>query len=192
MDLSRKGQADVRRDGETHCSAIIKRCLSGCKPWLVTVSIFQIFFILLLSVPLLEIYFLIQVGQVIGGLWTIAVVIFTALLGAHLLRQQGISTFARFQQSTQSGKLPATELIEGLILLICGALLLTPGFVTDGVGFLLLIPVVRRAVAGALLARVKGQLVVSAMNANYSAGPRPEDRPPPSGGTTIDGEYRKE
>ncbi len=109
--------------------------------------VFRYLLILFLLVPLVEIYFLIQVGRVIGAGWTVFFVVFTAVLGAALLRVQGLSTLARVQSSLEQGRLPAVELLEGMMLLVAGALLLTPGFVTDGFGFLLLVPPLRRAAA---------------------------------------------
>lgn len=84
--------------------------------------------------------------------YTIALVIGTAVLGATLLRHQGLSTLARVQMSMNQGNLPATELVEGLMLLIAGALLLTPGFFTDVFGFLVCIPALRQRIAQHLLA----------------------------------------
>ena len=81
----------------------------------------------------------------------IILVIGTAALGAALLRAQGISTLAKVQMNMDQGKLPATELVEGLILLVAGALLLTPGFFTDVFGFLVLVPAIRRKLAQHLL-----------------------------------------
>jgi UPF0716 protein FxsA len=102
-------------------------------------------------VPLVEIYFLIQVGQVIGAGWTVFLVVATAVIGAFLLRLQGFQTLHRAQTSMAQGQLPATEMLEGLCLLISGALLLTPGFVTDTLGFLLLTPPVRQALIKQML-----------------------------------------
>lgn len=113
--------------------------------------LFRILFILFLIVPLIEITILIQIGQVFGVGYTIALVIGTAALGAALFRQQGLSTLAKVQMSMDEGNLPATELIEGLMLLIAGALLLTPGFFTDVFGFLVLIPPLRNKLAHNLL-----------------------------------------
>jgi len=96
--------------------------------------VFRYLFLLFLLVPLVEIYFLIQVGKVIGAGWTVFFVVFTAVLGAALLRVQGLSTLNRVQRSLERGRLPAVELLEGLMLLVAGALLLTPGFVTDAIG----------------------------------------------------------
>ena len=108
---------------------------------------FRILLILFLTVPLVEIVILIKIGKVIGAGYTIALVIGTAILGAALLRTQGISTLAKVQKNINRGQLPATELIEGLILLISGVLLLTPGFFTDMLGFLALVPILRQRLA---------------------------------------------
>lgn len=112
---------------------------------------FRLLFVLFLIVPLIEIFFLIQVGQVIGAGWTIFLVVATAVIGAFLLRLQGFQTLHRAQTSMARGELPATEMLEGLCLLISGALLLTPGFVTDALGFLLLTPPVRQLLIKQLL-----------------------------------------
>mgnify|MGYP005854172299 CR=1 FL=1 len=105
---------------------------------------FRLLFLLFLVIPLIEIFFLIQVGQVIGAGWTIFLVVATAVLGAFLLRLQGFQTLQRAQTSMSRGEIPAIEMMEGLCLLVCGALLLTPGFVTDIIGFALLIPPLRQ------------------------------------------------
>ena len=91
------------------------------------VRIFPIFVAIFLIVPILEIYLLIQVGSVIGALPTIGLVVLTAVIGAALLRVQGFITYARFNQALGEGRVPATEIMEGVALLIGGALLLTPG-----------------------------------------------------------------
>jgi UPF0716 protein FxsA len=144
----------------------------------------RILFIAFLLVPLTEIYVLIQVGGLIGALPTVVLVVFTAVLGAVLIRVQGLATVARMRQSMDRGELPALELLEGACLLAAGALLLTPGFVTDTVGFVLLVPGLRRALIVAIAAR----------------GVRPRAPPPggpgantPAGpGRVIEGEYRRE
>ena len=108
---------------------------------------FKLFLILFITIPLVEIAILIKIGSIIGAGYTIALVIGTAFLGVSLLRIQGISTLAKLQANISRGQLPATELIEGLILLISGALLLTPGFFTDTIGFLMLVPTLRQRLA---------------------------------------------
>ena len=107
-----------------------------------------------LLVPLVEIYVLIQVGQVIGAGWTILLVVLTAVIGVWLLRLQGLSTLMRAQRKLQENELPASEMLEGVALVIAGALLLTPGFFTDAVGFLLLFPPTRQWLVGRVSARM--------------------------------------
>lgn len=107
----------------------------------------QILFLFILIVPFVEIYVLLQVGGLIGAFPTIFLVVFTAVLGAWLLRRQGFATWQRFQSNLQQGTIPAYEMIEGPILLVGGALLLTPGFFTDILGFACLVPSLRRKIA---------------------------------------------
>ena len=91
-------------------------------------------------VTLAEIYVLVSVGQAIGGLSTVLLVVVTAFIGSSLLRQQGWSTMAKAQQSMSEGRTPAIEMMEGVVILVSGILLLTPGFLTDALGLLGLIP----------------------------------------------------
>ena len=109
-------------------------------------------FLTFLLVPLLEIYLLIEIGSLIGAVWTVTAVVGTAALGAGLVRRQGLAALARFRSATQAGELPAVTIIEGLALLVAGALLLTPGFFTDLVGFLLLTPPLRQFLVSRWLA----------------------------------------
>ena len=111
--------------------------------------------ILFITIPLAEIFLLIEIGQVIGALTTIGLCLLTAGLGAALLRQQGLRTLARARHNLDDGRLPAIELLEGVALLIGGALLLTPGFVTDVVGFLCLLPASRRWLVRLALGRLE-------------------------------------
>ena len=112
-----------------------------------------LFFILLLlfiGLPMIEIYVLIQVGQVIGALWTIALLVAIAALGSALLRLQGLATLANVQAAMSRGELPTSAILDGLVLLVAGVLMVTPGFVTDLAGFICLLPPLRRALARAL------------------------------------------
>ena len=146
------------------------------------ISPFAILLFLLLSVPLLEIYLLISVGRMIGAGATVLVVILTAVIGAWLLRVQGLHTLARVQSATEKGELPAVELVEGLILLACGVLLLTPGFFTDAVGFVALVPRIRQRTAEALLRhflhRSDMHVNVRAAHANIIEGTHRREDPP--------------
>jgi len=145
---------------------------------------FRLLLILFISIPLIEIYLLIKVGSVIGALPTIGIVLGTAVLGAFLLKQQGISTLQRVQSQLAQGQLPAEEMIEGVILVFSGALLLTPGFFTDTIGFLCLVPAIRKALARWFLSKA------------FIVGPpggRGGFRGPHSRGpNVIEGEYRRE
>jgi len=99
--------------------------------------------ILFILIPIIEIGLFIQVGGVIG-LWpTLAIVILTAIIGTTMLRNQGISTMTRLQSSLQKGENPVDPMVHGALILVSGVLLLTPGFFTDGIGFLLLFPPIR-------------------------------------------------
>ena len=112
-----------------------------------------ILFLVFILVPLVEIGVFIEVGGRIG-LWpTIGVVVLTAAVGTWLIRLQGMATLARAQAAVERNEVPVAELLEGLCLLLGGALLLTPGFVTDAMGFVFLIPPLRRAI-GAWLWRL--------------------------------------
>ena len=91
-------------------------------------------------VTLAEIYVLVSVGQAIGGLSTVLLVIITAFIGSSLLRSQGWSTMAKAQQSIAEGRAPAMEMLEGVVIVVSGILLLTPGFLTDTLGLLGLMP----------------------------------------------------
>ena len=140
-------------------------------------TVFRSLIILFIAVPLLELYILIHVGGMIGILPTIGICILTAVIGASLLRYQGLQTIARVQSKLTRGEVPATDMLEGLILLLCGFLLLTPGFFTDVIGFLCLIPKVRTIIA----TRILNQLLArgsSSYTVHHS--------------TTIDGEFWEE
>ncbi len=132
---------------------------------------FPLFAIIFLLVPIVEIYLLIQVGQVIGAGWTILLVVLTAVIGVWLLRIQGLSTLTRAQQKLQENELPAREILEGMGLVVAGALLLTPGFFTDAVGFLLLFPPTRIWLAG----RIAERMIVSAAAGQHPGSTREQD-----------------
>ncbi len=147
-------------------------------------GIFQILLVGFLLVPLVEIYLLIKVGSLIGALPTVFLVVFTAVLGAWLLRLQGFATLGRVRQTLARGELPAIELLEGVVLVISGALLLTPGFFTDTLGFLGLIPAVRRTVILWFLRRG----LAGSVRTHHAESKRYTE----SGPRTIEGEYRRE
>ncbi len=104
----------------------------------------RILFILFITLPLLELYVLIQVGSGIGGLNTIALCLLTAFIGGMLIRWQGLMTLMDAQRRMAAGDLPAEHAFHGILLALAGVLLFTPGFITDSAGFLLLLPPLRR------------------------------------------------
>ena len=139
--------------------------------------------LIFLAVPILEIYLLIQVGQVIGAGWTILLVVLTAVIGVWLLKLQGLSTLTRAQQKLSENELPAREILEGMGLVVAGALLLTPGFFTDAVGFLLLFPPTRIWLVKAVASRM---VVSASVNVNVQRHSRQD-------GDVIEGvKYRRE
>ncbi len=97
-------------------------------------------------IPVVEIYLLIQIGTIFGALTSIALVIVTGFLGAYLARIQGLQTLFRIQKSLREGQMPSGELLDALLIGIAGLVLLTPGFLTDAFGFLLLIPNTRTVI----------------------------------------------
>ncbi len=115
----------------------------------------RIWLLIFVTTPIVEMYLLIEVGGYIGASWTIALVMLTAVIGITLLRRQGLATLTRGVTRMQQGEVPAQEMAEGILLGIAGALLLTPGFVTDAVGFALLTPDIRQRLIKGVLARME-------------------------------------
>ena len=132
--------------------------------------IMRFIFALFIAIPILEMVVLIQVGQQIGALWTIVLVLLTAFIGINLLRYQGLSTLSRATWRMQSGQIPAQEMLEGILLAVGGALLLTPGFVTDTIGFLLLVPFTRQFFASRLMGRFKSFVSANVAGGSFGAG----------------------
>lgn len=142
-----------------------------------------VFFILLLlfiGLPMLEIYVLIKVGHEIGALWTVVLLFAIAALGSALLRLEGLATLAKVQTAMARGELPAAAILDGMVLLVAGVLMVTPGFVTDVFAFLLLLPPLRRAF-GAILA---SRLMMRVQGRAAGAGP--------VGPQVLEGDYRVE
>lgn len=159
--------------------------------------------LLFILIPLVELYVIIVVGEQIGALWTVLLVIFTAVVGVNLLRIQGMSTLARAQRNMAQGQIPAMEMMEGVALAVAGVLLITPGFITDTLGFLCLFPATRQAMIRFLMSRATvvgfgGYQQHGRPESNAWEGEaRPEDEDAPGVehtrvGRTIEGEYRRE
>lgn len=129
---------------------------------------------------------LIKVGGSIGALNTIVLVLLTAVAGIALLRRQGFKTLLRARNKMDSGELPAKELVEAIFLAVGGVLLLTPGFITDAIGFCCLIPGIRQVIIGWGLRHV---VVVRPYS---SPGGRPESTQKRHKSQTIEGDYKRE
>jgi UPF0716 protein FxsA len=135
-------------------------------------------FVAFVVVPLVEIYVLIQVGQVIGPWWTILLLVLDSLLGSWLIKREGGRAWQALRTALQTGRMPARELADGALILVGGTLMLSPGFVTDALGILLILPFTR-PVARRLLTRVVAQRLLV----------RNARRPGPgSGGSVVRGE----
>ncbi len=147
---------------------------------------FRLLFLLFLIVPAIEIALFIQVGGIIGVIPTLLLIVTTAVIGAALLRVQGLATMVRVQENLRRGEIPAVELIEGMLLLVSGAFLLTPGFFTDIVGFLALLPAIRRNTAIWLLLRTN---IVKAAGSSHPHGP--DTYADSHGHHVIEGEYQR-
>jgi UPF0716 protein FxsA len=107
--------------------------------------VFAALALLFLVVPFVELFVLIQVGQVIGPWWTIGALVAVSVAGSWLVKREGLSTLRRAQTDMRQGSVPGTALVDGVLILFAGALLLTPGFLTDLIGLGLLVPPVRLA-----------------------------------------------
>jgi UPF0716 protein FxsA len=139
-------------------------------------------------VPLLEIYVLIQVGQVIGAWWTVLLLIADSIVGGWLIRREGRRAWQALTAALNSGQMPAKELADGALILIGGTLMLTPGFVTDALGILLIVPLTRPVARRLLTKVVRKRLVVSRIDERMDGRHgRQEPRPGP-GGPVIRGE----
>ena len=125
-------------------------------------------------VPLAEIALLIQVGGVIGVVPTLVLIVLTAIAGTWMLRHQGFTVLRRAQRQLEQGVMPVAEVFEGLCLLVAGALLLTPGFITDTLGALLLVPRIRALIYG----QVADHLERHVVRAPAAPGAAPEREPP--------------
>ncbi|HEX5955907.1 MAG TPA: FxsA family protein [Solirubrobacterales bacterium] len=122
--------------------------------------------LLFIVVPIAELAVVIQVGQAIGVWWTIALLVADAILGSMLARAQGRAVWLRFNEALQAGRAPAREVMDGALVLFGGALLLTPGFLSDILGIVLLLPPTRALVRAILVRRFAGRMVAS-----MTAGP---------------------
>ncbi|PTB32089.1 FxsA family protein [Photobacterium phosphoreum] len=149
---------------------------------------FPLLMLLFIVVPMVEIGLFIQVGGLLG-LWpTIAIVFLTAVIGASLVRSQGIATLISVQKKLQQGEVPTQEIIEGMLLAVAGVLLLTPGFMTDALGLVLLLPLLRAKVARLLMQKVTLKNSFNQFGGGFSHHTHSKDA---ANGDVFDGEFER-
>ena len=141
-----------------------------------------ILLLIIVSVPIVELMLLIEVGGRIGAIYTVGLVIVTAAIGVTLVRMQGYAALTRAQASLDENRLPVGEAVDGVFLLFAGGLLLFPGFITDAIGLLLLIPIVRRGLGLAIWRALAARGVI-----RWSVDGREGEMRPDEG--VIDGEF---
>jgi UPF0716 protein FxsA len=119
-----------------------------------------VLFVLFVVVPFAELYVILQVAHAVGGVTTIAILVAMSFLGAALVKREGLGVLRRAQQRMNAGQVPGRELVDGVLILLSGALLLTPGFLTDAVGVLLLLPPVRAGMRAFAIRRLRHRVVL--------------------------------
>ncbi len=144
----------------------------------------RFFLLLFILVPLAEMLLLFAVADYIGGLWTVGLVVLTAVAGIRILKRQGLRTLSRARQRMESGELPAREIVEGMLIAAAGAMLLTPGFITDTLGFTFLTPFLRGPIAAWLLSRGVWSVRMNAPGSFDPGQPR-------QNGNVYEGEYSR-
>lgn len=148
--------------------------------------------VLFILVPLAEIYVLIQVGQVIGALWTVLLLIAVSVLGSYLIKLEGARAWRALRNALESNRMPARELVDGALILIGGTLLLTPGFLSDALGLFCILPftrpLARRVLVGFVTRKLLGDSSGPSSNSSGSSsrGPRTRQRPGPD--SVVQGE----
>lgn len=139
--------------------------------------------LLFVAMPIIEIAVMLRVGDAIGWLPTLAIVILTAIIGTNMLRQQGLATLNTARQRLDAGEMPAQQMLEGMLLLLGGVLLLTPGFVTDAFGFVCLVPATRQWLANRIASR--SVVSVSGVTGFGRGAARGPGHVPGHGSTTV-------
>ena len=126
----------------------------------------RVLFILFAVLPILEIALLVNVGSIIGGWNTIGIVILTAFIGSYFVKREGLSTLQTAQAKMQRNEMPGKELVEGLMLVVAGVLLVTPGFITDILGFMFVLPGTRHLLAAQVSKHMKMRVVMPGAGAD--------------------------
>lgn len=142
-----------------------------------------ILLLVILGLPTLELYLLIEIGSEIGAFSAILLVVSTAVIGGLLVQRQGVNTLRRVRRSMDRGESPALEMLDGAVLLVGGLLLLIPGFLTDALGFICLVPPLRRLLLLSFVKRMK--VHTEAIARDGRSQPSRQSR-------TIEGEFHRD
>jgi UPF0716 protein FxsA len=143
--------------------------------------------VIFVAVPIIELFVILQVGEAIGVLPTIALLVVDSVLGSVLMRSQGRAAWARFNAALAERRVPAREVVDGVLIVFGGALLLTPGFVTDLLGLSLLLPPTRALLRGVIVRRVLPRMLVTTVG----GAPGGRRRPGPGRGHDVEGSARE-
>ncbi|NCO03740.1 MAG: FxsA family protein [Alphaproteobacteria bacterium] len=143
----------------------------------------MLFFVLFLIIPIAEVAVFAAAGDEIGILNTLLLCVLTAIIGGYLVRKQGLATLLRSQENMRNGVLPIDEILDGLCIIVAGIMLCTPGFVTDTIGFLLLIPIIRTFVKTFLIRTGKFSIQGASARTTHSNPSAPHD--------AIEGQYER-
>lgn len=136
--------------------------------------------LLFIAVPVVELFLLIEIGRRVGTVTTVAIILATGIVGASLARRQGISTLARLRADLEAGRFPADPIVDGVLILVAAAVLITPGVLTDLVGFLCLVPACRRLLKRYLKRRFERAVREGAVGVTVAVdGARDPSRRPP-------------
>lgn len=135
-----------------------------------------VLFVLFIIVPIVELAIIIQVGQVVGTGWTIVALIVMSLVGAALVKREGLRAWRRVRKALAASRMPAEEVVDGALVLLGGALMLTPGFMTDAVGLAVVLPVSRGLINRGIRTRVRSTFGLGpARRSGERGAPRPSD-----------------
>lgn len=172
------------------CQVLSLQALSLCPEIFLTGAYVRLPILFFIVIPFIEIMLMLKVSEHIGALYTVGLVLGTAFLGVNLLKRQGFSTLLRFQERARNGEIPAQEIVEGMLIAFSGALLITPGFLTDAIGFTCLLPPVRRRIAQRIL-RSGNFFFMGGGGFSARAGFYQQQNPGAEG-ETFEGEFRNE
>ena len=125
------------------------------------VNLLVFLLLLFVGLPLIELALLFRVARLITPLWTLGLVVFTGVLGATLARRQGVKTWRRVQSDLAEGRMPASHLVDALLIFVAGVVLVTPGIITDAIGFALLIPPIRAALKREVADFLRSRMVIT-------------------------------